>query len=237
MDTTSIRSIRDGVLCGLKPTLKPPMSKVKKNSRKLTPCRDSAGPPLSSGCGPWPHSLEKCWGLKRRRYSLNSFTSNASLLSLTGRTTSARQMGSCEACGRTDLVSLWPGSPVSPIALHWQRSQTKPYKQVCLVCNLFSSMCGVLANKTFKYPILQIPSVGVSQQCLAQNECPNQPLCIKISVTSYFSARSESENAVQGNSQSTRILRGQVFVCVKLRTVIPRFSRWHRFYGFTFDLT
>lgn len=39
---------------------------------------------------------------------------STSSLSRTGCSASVRQMGSCVACGRTDSLSLWPGSLGSP---------------------------------------------------------------------------------------------------------------------------
>lgn len=162
MDTTSNRSIHDGVLCWVKPTLKSPVSEVKRNSRKLTPCRDSAGPPLSSGCGPWPHSLEKCWGLKRRTYSLDTFFYKQCQFMV-----SDRPRYVCKADGF--LWSMWEDRLAVSVArksgvVHSpcidSGPRQSPYKQVHLVCNLFSSTSGVLSNITFKYPILLIPSVG-----------------------------------------------------------------------------
>lgn len=115
----TLRSICKGVLCGLKPS-HPQSAREwsKRNSRELTPCRDSAGPPLSSGCGPWPHSLGNCWGLWKEKIQFKPFLLCAvpayclwqAVLRLRGRWVLVKHVGRQTCC-------LWPGSPVSPRAL------------------------------------------------------------------------------------------------------------------------
>lgn len=150
MDTTSLRSICEGVLCGLKPShLQLAREWSKRNSRELTPCRDSAGPPLSSGCGPWPHSLGNCWGLWKEKIQFKPFLLWAvpayclwqAVLRLRGRWVLVKHVGrqTCCLCGQEVQCH--------PEPLHWQQSQT--HEQVRLVRNLFYSTCGALANTTF----------------------------------------------------------------------------------------
>lgn len=112
MDAKSIRSISDGVLCGLNPTLKQLVSEARRKKGHSPHAWILQDPhyPLDAVHG---HALlESAKPYERRHTMLKQFLyrNSPSSLSRAGCSASVRQMGSCEACGRTDSLSLRPGN-------------------------------------------------------------------------------------------------------------------------------
>lgn len=149
MDTTSIRSIGDGVLCRLKPShTHLPMSEVKEtvgNSPHAGILQDPHYP-LDAIHG---HTLlESAEACERRRYSSNLFFYEQCQLIVSDR---LRYV--CEADGF--LWSMWEDRLAVSVARKssvtqspWIDSSPRPSTRE-QVRNLFSSTCGALANKTF----------------------------------------------------------------------------------------